>query len=71
MTFDIRLPIGLLFAAIGAIVTARGLLGGPALAKGGLNIDLVWGLVMLAFGVLMLGLAALAKRGDLPPPPEA
>jgi hypothetical protein len=74
MSFDIRLPIGLLFAAIGAIVGARGLLGDPALFKaeaGNLNIDLVWGGLMLAFGVLMLVLTALAKRGDLPPPPEA
>ena len=34
----------------------------------GLNIDLVWGAVMAAFGALMLVLAALHRR---PTPPSA
>ena len=54
MSFDVRLPIGLLFLAIGALVTARGLVGGPAVFQGG----------------VMLVLAVLARRGDLPPPTE-
>jgi hypothetical protein len=36
----------------------------------GLNIDLVWGLAMAAFGALMLGLVWLARKGQLPPPSE-
>jgi hypothetical protein len=69
--FDVRLPIGLLFAGIGAIVAARGLIGGAALSAasaGGLNIDLAWGICMLGFGALMLAFWALAKRKDRPPP---
>jgi hypothetical protein len=32
------------------------------------NIDLIWGAIMAAFGALMLMLAALARRkGDEPP----
>ncbi|MFL5298415.1 MAG: hypothetical protein ACJ798_18710 [Phenylobacterium sp.] len=68
MSFDVRLPIGLLFLLIGALVAAYGAVARPEGA--GLNIDLVWGLVMAGFGALMVGLAVLARRGDLPPPSE-
>jgi hypothetical protein len=73
MSFDVRLPIGLLFLAIGGLVAARGLIGDTAVFSAhsaGLNIDLVWGLIMAGFGAVMLILAALARRGDLPPPQE-
>lgn len=73
MTFDVRLPIGLLFLAIGVLLVAAGLLGDPAVFRAhsaGLNIDLVWGLVMAGFGALMLLLVVLARRGALPPPEE-
>jgi len=64
MPFDVRLPIGLLFLAIGVPVAGYGLTGDPATvsAHSGLNIDLVWGSVMAVFGAAMLGLAALARR---------
>jgi len=68
MSFDVRTPIGLLFIAIGLLVAGYGAIARPAV--GGVNIDLVWGLVMAAFGALMLALAWLARRGDLPPPRE-
>jgi hypothetical protein len=61
MLLDIRLPLGLLFVAIGAIVTARGLWPG-ATAATGLPVDLIWGAAMAAFGALMLGLALVARR---------
>jgi hypothetical protein len=69
MSFDVRLPIGLLFLAIGAVVAAFGMTGAPP-APSGENIDLIWGAVMAAFGAVMLGLAWLARRGELPPPTE-
>jgi hypothetical protein len=68
MSFDIRLPIGLLFLAIGLLLAAYGAIARPA---GDFNIDLVWGAVMAAFGALMLVLVVLQRRGELPPPPEA
>ena len=68
MTFDVRLPIGLLFLAIGVLVAGYGAVAAPL--REGLNIDLVWGLVMAAFGALMLAMVWLARKGDLPPPPE-
>ena len=68
MSFDVRTPIGLLFAAIGLLVAGYGAIARPGAA--GINIDLVWGLVMVAFGAVMLGLAWLARRGELPPPKD-
>jgi len=68
MTFDVRLPIGLLFLAIGLLVAGYGAVAQPMAA--GVNIDLVWGLVMAGFGALMLVLVALARKGDLPPPQD-
>ena len=73
MPFDVRLPIGLLFLAIGVLVAGAGLTGDPKVLQAhsaGVNIDLIWGSVMAGFGALMLLLAALARRGDLPPPQE-
>ena len=68
---DVRLPIGGLFTALGL------LLGGYGLATAGdashytrslsVNINLWWGLVMLAFGVVLLG-AALGRRKPSGPP---
>jgi hypothetical protein len=70
MLFDVRLPIGLLFLAMGLLVGGYGVLGHPA-PSAGVNIDLVWGAVMGVFGALMLGLAVLFKgRAAVPPPPE-
>jgi hypothetical protein len=68
MPFDIRLPIGLLFLAIGVLVAGYGLTGEPGSipAAAGLNIDLVWGAVMALFGAVMLGLVALARRKRQP-----
>jgi hypothetical protein len=69
MVFDVRLPIGLLFLAIGALVAGVGLIGDPKVFEAhsaGLNIDLVWGLVMAGFGALMLLLAALHRKNAPP-----
>ena len=71
MIFDVRLPIGLLFLAIGLLVAGFGLTGDPAVFRAhdaGLNIDLVWGSVMAGFGAVMLLLAGLARRKGQPPP---
>ena len=56
MGLDIRIPIGLLFAVVGAILTLAGLVLNSEVYKSslGINIDLWWGLVMLAFGLVMI-----------------
>jgi hypothetical protein len=62
MRFDIRLPIGLLFLVLGAILVGYGLNSDPAIYAAhslGVNINLAWGAVMGVFGVVMLGLTRL------------
>ncbi len=62
MSLDVRIPIGLLFAILGALLAVYGAVSDPAIyqASLGVNVNLWWGLVMLLFGVLML---ALGWRG--------
>jgi len=63
MNFDLRLPIGLMFSLFGGMLTLFGLLGNPEIYKRslGINVNLWWGLFLLAFGALMLVLS-LRKR---------
>lgn len=65
---DVRVPIGALFTALGLLLTAYGLLVpaplSSAFTKDG-QINQWWGLVMLAFGVVML-LLARPRRGRTP-----
>lgn len=71
MSLDIRLPIGLLFIALGGLLTVYGLVSDRAIYHRSLdiNINFVWGLVMLAFGALMF---VFGRRGTGPVvhPPE-
>src|SRR5262245_51312588 len=62
MGLDIRTPIGLMFAILGALLLAYGLASDPALyARSlGLNVNAIWGGVLLVFGGTML---ALGRRG--------
>jgi hypothetical protein len=62
MTLDIRIPIGLLFIAIGALIFGYGLWGDASSRTVGMNIDAAWGAVLLAFGIGMLGLAWRHRR---------
>ena len=62
---DVRLPIGILFAGIGALLIAAGLTTAPEdlkLVSTGFNLNLVWGGVMLVFGSGAIALALGAKR---------
>jgi hypothetical protein len=59
MALDLRLPLGLMFAILGGLLTAFGIY--RPLYSLGININLWWGLVLLAFGVVMLLLAILCK----------
>jgi hypothetical protein len=65
-SLDIRLPIGGLFAILGLLIGGYGLATGADRARyaisEGVNINLWWGLVMLAFGLLMLA-AVSRSRG--------
>ena len=65
MGIDIRLPLGLLFLSLGAILLAYGILSNPDLYDQslGINVNLYWGLVLLAFGGLMFALSRRRGRG--------
>jgi len=56
MNLDIRLPIGGLFTLLGLLLTGYGLLGDASDYRRSLghNVNLWWGLVVLAFGLLFL-----------------
>lgn len=64
MSLDIRIPTGLLFGIIGAILVVFGLVSDKAIYVKSLdiNVNFWWGLVLLAFAALMLGLAWAASR---------
>ena len=66
MGLDIRWPIGLMFSLVGAMLFIYGLATGSdaALYQRSLdiNVNLWWGLVLLAFGGSMLGLAWCGSR---------
>lgn len=61
---DIRWPIGLLFALMGIAVAVYGALADATAisAPHDINLNLVWGLVMLAFGLGMIWGAWRAHR---------
>jgi hypothetical protein len=65
MGLDIRWPIGLMFSLIGVLLTIFGLAKPDESMRLTYNINLIWGIVLLVFGVLML-LGAL-KGGKNPP----
>jgi hypothetical protein len=64
MKLDLRLPIGLMFSIIGALLVVFGLASDPAIYQRslGVNVNLWWGLVLLVFGLVMLW---LVWRGSL------
>ncbi len=69
MGLDIRTPIGLLFAILGALLVGYGLLtaGSDVYERSlGLNVNLGWGLVLLAFGGAMLWLGRRGRPGARP-----
>lgn len=56
MGLDIRVPIGLMFSVFGVILTIYGFLSDRAIygRSLGININFVWGLALLVFGICML-----------------
>ena len=64
MGIDIRLPIGLLFVALGSLLAIFGAISDPRIYSKslGYNVNLWWGLVLLAFGVILLSLVRRRAR---------
>jgi protein-S-isoprenylcysteine O-methyltransferase Ste14 len=68
MGLDIRWPIGLMFSLIGAILVVYGAVTGndAGMYKRslGININLIWGILLLAFGLFMLISAKIAANAN-------
>ena len=66
---DLRIPIGALFTALGILLAGYGVaIGGDVTHPSPVNLNLWWGLVMLAFGLLLLFGASRARRRVLASP---
>jgi len=65
MSLDLRIPMGLMFTMVGAILTAFGLAtrdNAELYARSlGVDANLWWGMVLLVFGITML---TLGRRGQ-------
>lgn len=64
MNLDLRLPMGLMFTLFGALLSVFGMISDAEIYTKslGINVNLWWGLVLLTFGLLMLGLALRAGK---------
>ena len=78
MGIDIRLPLGILFLLLGAILVVYGAASNPSLygQSLGINVNLDWGVVLFAFGGLMFGLSwrgarAVARAENIPQSPRS
>jgi hypothetical protein len=62
MRLDIRVPIGLMFGVLGAMLAVYGIFSDRAIYERslGINVNVWWGLVLLAFGV---GMYFFGRRG--------
>lgn len=65
MNLDLRIPMGLMFTFVGAILTAFGAATNSDMAlyakSLGINANLWWGMVLLVFGLAMF---ILGRRGQ-------
>jgi hypothetical protein len=70
MGLDIRIPLGLIFMLIGGLMSLYGLFTRNSAAvyekSMGINLNLTWGLVMLAFGLIMFFVGRRKKWQDDP-----
>jgi len=62
---DVRMPIGLMFSIFGVLLVGFGLVSDPRIYQEhslGINVNLGWGVVLLAFGLTMLVFAIRGRR---------
>jgi hypothetical protein len=64
MGLDIRLPIGMMFTIIGAVLMLFGLLSEPDIyvKSLGYNVNLWWGALLVVFGLVFLYYGSRATR---------
>lgn len=65
MDFDLRRPLGAMFLLLGLLLVGYGLLSDPDVYRRsfGINVNLIWGAVLLIFG----GTMSWFGRGRRPP----
>jgi len=73
MGLDVRVPVGLLFSAIGLALVGYGVSSDPGIYEKslGVNVNLWWGLVLVAFGATMLLLSRRAPGPGAPKRPAS
>jgi len=67
MGLDIRMPIGLMFSLVGVLLLGYGLISPKEIYDAhslGININLIWGGVLVVFGALMLAGALRARKAN-------
>ncbi len=66
MRLDVRYPIGGMFSLFGAILTVYGMVSNPAIYEKslGINVNFWWGMVLLAFGLIMLVFAYRTHKAN-------
>ena len=64
MGLDVRLPVGVMFAIMGALLAGYGVLGDRSIyARSlGINVNMIWGGVLIVFGAVLLILAFRRAR---------
>lgn len=73
MSLDLRIPLGLMFSLVGALLTIYGAVtqGSSIYASSaGMDINLIWGLVMLVFGLTMFLLGRFSTKHPQSPSHE-
>jgi uncharacterized membrane protein HdeD (DUF308 family) len=71
MNLDLRVPMGLMFTIIGALMSIFGAFTrGSAIYQrsAGVNINLIWGIAMLAFGIAMFTVGRRRDKGHASKP---
>jgi hypothetical protein len=65
MGLDVRLPVGLMLASMGALLVGYALFGDHTIyARSlGVNVNAIWGSVLLVTGGILLALAARGRSG--------
>ena len=64
MQLDLRLPMGFMFTIFGLLLAGFGLASDRTIYERslGINVNLWWGLALLVFGLVSLGLALSAAK---------
>jgi hypothetical protein len=74
MRLDLRIPMGLMFSFVGVILAGFGIATNGRVdiysRSLGINVNLWWGLVLLAFGQIMFQLGRRGQKRMAQEPPE-